>query len=113
MSRIKIKRFDKTLPLPAYQTKGAVGFDLAARERTSIKPGTVGYVPLNVAVQTPKDHILLIAARGSTHKHGLMPAHGIGIGDPDFCGDQDEYKAPLFNFTKKTVTVEKGTRIAQ
>ena len=111
--KIKIKRFDKDLSLPKYQTAGAVGFDLAAREKTVIKPRTVGYIPLNIAVQTPKNHILLIAARGSTHKHGLMPAHGIGIGDPDFRGDGDEYKIPLYNFTAKTVVVDKGIRIAQ
>jgi len=110
---IKIKRFDKSLPLPEYKTVGAVGFDLTAREKTIIKPGTVGYIPLNVAVATPKDHILLIAARGSTHKQGLMPVHGIGIGDPDFRGDNDEYRFPALNFTKKMVTIEKGTRVAQ
>lgn len=114
MSRkIKIKRFDKSLPLPVYQTKGSVGFDLTAREKTVIKAGAVGYVPLNVAVETPRDSMILVAARSSTHKHGLMPAHGIGIGDSDFRGDNDEYKMPLYNFTSKRVVIEKGTRIAQ
>ena len=111
--KIKIKRFDKSFPLPEYKTAGAVGFDLMARETTKIEPGMIGYIPLNIAVETPKNHILLIAARGSTHKQGLMPVHGIGIGDPDFRGDKDEYKFPAFNFTAKTVNVEKGTRIAQ
>lgn len=110
---VKIKRFDKSLPLPKYQTRDAVGFDLTTRETRTVKPGQVGYIALNVAVATPKDHILLIAARGSTHKHGLMPAHGIGIGDPDYRGDNDEYAVPLYNFTKKPVTVAKGMRIAQ
>ena len=113
MYKIKIKRFDRSLPLPEYKTRGAVGFDLTAREAKVVKPGQVGYIALNIAVETPKDHILLIAARGSTHKHGLMPAHGIGIGDPDYRGDNDEYAVPLDNFTKKPVVVERGTRIAQ
>lgn len=112
-TEVKIKRFDRSLPLPQYQTRDAVGFDLTARETRTVEPGKVGYIALNIAVATPKDHILLIAARGSTHKHGLMPAHGIGIGDPDYRGDNDEYAVPLYNFTKKPVTVEKGTRIAQ
>ena len=111
--KIKIKRFDKNLPLPEYKTKGAAGFDLVARETITIKPHVVGYVPLNVAVETPRDHFLMVAARSSTHKLGLMPVHGIGIGDSDFRGDEDEYKIPLFNFTKKSVTIEKGTRVAQ
>ncbi len=110
---IRVKRFDKSLPLPEYKTKGAAGFDLTARETTIIKPSTVGYIPLNIAVETPKDHFFVLAARSSTHKLGLLPANGIGIGDSDFRGDGDEYKFPAFNFTKKTITIEKGTRIAQ
>lgn len=113
MRKIKIKRFDKNLPLPEYKTAGAAGFDMLARENVNIAPGTVGYVPLNVAVATPNNHFLIVAARSSTHKLGLLPIHGIGIGDSDFRGDGDEYKMPLFNFTKKTVVVAKGTRIAQ
>jgi dUTP pyrophosphatase len=110
---IRIKRFDKSLPLPEYKTKGAAGFDLFERETVTIKPGEITYIPLNIAVETPKDHMLLIAARGSTHKLSFMPIHGIGIGDSDFRGDEDEYKFPAFNFTKKSVTIEKGTRLAQ
>lgn len=111
--KIKIKRFDKELPLPEYKTVGAAGFDMVARETVMIGPNMVGYVPLNVAVGTPKDHFLILAARSSTHKLGLLPIHGIGIGDSDFRGDGDEYKMPLFNYTKKPVRVERGTRIAQ
>lgn len=111
--KIKIKRFDKELPLPEYKTAGAAGFDMVARENVIIEPNTVGYVPLNVAIETPKDHFFIVAARSSTHKLGLLPIHGIGIGDPDFRGDEDEYKMPLLNFTKKQVKVNRGTRVAQ
>ena len=51
--KIKIKRFDKDLPLPKRQTEGAAAFDLTAREAVTIAPGAVGYVPLNIAVETP------------------------------------------------------------
>jgi dUTPase len=50
---IKIKRFDKDLSLPKRQTEGAAAFDLTAREAVTIASGTVGYVPLNIAVETP------------------------------------------------------------
>ena len=113
MRKIKIKRFDKSLPLPEYKTTGAAGFDLTAREKTEVKPKQVVYIPLNVAVETPKDCLMLVAARGSTHKLGIMPIHGIGIGDWDFRGDNDEYKFPVYNFIDKRVVIEKGTRIAQ
>lgn len=111
--KIHIKRFDKEMPLPKYQTGGAAGFDLAARDAITIPAHAVGYVSLNVAVETPPDHFLLIATRGSTHKRGLMLANSVGIGDSDFCGDEDEYKAALLNFTDASVTIERGDRIAQ
>jgi len=37
----------------------------------------------------------------------------MGIGDNDFCGDNDEWCFPALNYTEKTVMIEKGTRIAQ
>lgn len=113
MMRVKVKRFDKSLPLPARQTERAACFDFMARERTVIFPKTIGYVPLNIACETPDGYFLLLASRSSTHKKGLMLANGIGIGDPDFCGDSDEYKAAYFNFTDNPVTIERGERIAQ
>lgn len=110
---IKIKRFDKELPLPKRQTDGAAAFDLTARETVTIGPGAIGYVPLNVAVETPAGHFLMIAARSGTHKRGLMMANGVGIIDPDFSGDEDEIKAVYYNFTAVPVTLEKGERVAQ
>lgn len=110
---IKIKRFDKSLPLPEYKTKGAVGFDLAARETVVISAGTVGRIPLNIAIEIPKGYFIVQASRSSAHKLGIMAANGIGIIDSDFCGDGDEYIFLAYNFTKKAVTIEKGTRIAQ
>jgi dUTP pyrophosphatase len=111
--KIKIKRFDKGLPLPERKSAGAVAFDLMAREAVEIQPGTVGYVPLNIALETPPGHFLLLAARSSTHKRGLIMANGIGIVDPDFCGASDEVKAAYYNFSGLPVIVEKGERIAQ
>lgn len=110
---VRIKRFDADLPVPAFATAGAAAFDLAARVRTEIAPGTIGYIPLNIAVETPEGHFLLIAARSGTHKRGLMLANGIGIIDPDFSGDEDEIAAAYFNFSKNPVIVERGERIAQ
>lgn len=113
MLNISIKRFDPSLPLPEYKTAGAAAFDLYAREETVIKSKAVGYVPLNIALQLPQDHFAIMAARSSLHKKGIMMANGIGIGDSDFSGDGDEYKAALFNFSDKDVVIEKGERIVQ
>jgi dUTP pyrophosphatase len=111
--KIKIKRFDTTLPLPEYKTQGAAAMDLCARETVTIEPQTVGYVPLNIALEVPQDYWVLLSARSSLHKKGLVPANGIGVGDSDYCGDDDEYRAALFNFTQKKVVVERGERVTQ
>jgi dUTP pyrophosphatase len=110
---IKIKRFDKELPLPKHQTGGAAAFDLAASKTMEIAPHQVAYVPVNVAIATPEGHFLLLAARSSLHKRGLLLANGIGVGDPDFSGNEDQYVAALLNFTDAPVTVERGDRLMQ
>ncbi|HNQ17309.1 MAG TPA: dUTP diphosphatase, partial [Candidatus Woesebacteria bacterium] len=108
-----IKRFDVTLPLPEYKTSGAAGLDLVSRLDVSIEPQTVGYIPLNIALELPEGYFAMIAARSSLHKKGLMLANGIGVGDYDYRGDGDEYTAALYNFTQQTVAVTKGERLVQ
>ena len=111
--KIRIKRFDKRLPLPKHDSKGAAAFDLAARETVTIAPHQVSFVFLNTVIETPANHFLLLAARSSLHKRGLIVANGIGIVDPDYSGNEDELKSPLYNFTDQPVTIEKGDRIIQ
>lgn len=110
---IKMKRFDKSLPLPHYKTKGAVCVDLYSREDTFIKAHEVAYIPLNIALEVPENHWSMLVARSSTHKLGIMAANGFGVVDRDYCGDNDELKFAAWNFTDKDITIEKGSRIAQ
>src|SRR3989344_2142797 len=95
---VRIKRFDKSLPMPEFKTPGAAAFDLAARETVTIKSKQIGYVSLNVAIEVPKDCFIILAARSSTHKMGLTPGNGIGVIDSDYCGDNDEYNFCVHNF---------------
>ncbi|MDO8601551.1 MAG: dUTP diphosphatase [bacterium] len=111
--KIKIKRFDRGIDLPKQHSEHAAAFDLCAREKAVIAPKTVAYVPLNIVVETPKGHFMLLAGRSSLHKRGLMSINGIGIIDPDYSGDEDEVKAALYNFTDNEVVVAKGDRIMQ
>ena len=111
--KTRIKRFDKSLPLPEHKTGKAAAFDLYARENVEIQPSSIGYIPLNNAIETPDGYFLLVAARSSTHKKGLLLANGIGIVDPDFSGDEDELRAAYYNFTAQPVLIEKGERIVQ
>ena len=112
--KAKIKRIDKDLPLPLYETKGSVGFDIVARESTEIPPKEIKLVPGNIIVEVPKGYMLMVASRSSTpRKKGLTPPHGLGIIDHDYCGEQDEIKIQVYNFTDNSVKVERGEKIAQ
>ncbi len=110
---IKIKRFDKELPIPEYKSEGAVALDLYSRTYISIQPGEVVLIPLNIAVEIPKGYFILLVNRSSTYKLGITCVNGLGIGDYDYCGDNDEYKFPALNYTNQEVTIEKGTRCCQ
>lgn len=110
---LKIRRFDKSIPLPEYKTKGAAAMDLSAREDTIIPPGAVVPVPLNVAIAPPAGYFVLMAARSSLFKRGLTMANGIGVIDQDYAGNSDEYRAILRNFTDLTVNIQKGERLVQ
>lgn len=111
--KLKIKLFDTSLPMPQYQSEKAAALDLYVRKKVVIKPGKVSYVPLNVALELPPNHWALLAARSSLHKKGLILANGIGIGDEDYCGDDDEYLAALLNFSQQKAVIKKGERIVQ
>ena len=111
--RLKIKRFDKELPLPQYKTKGAACFDCAVRTETIVMPNTHALVPLNIGVKPPKNHFVMLIARSSFYKRGLIVPNGVGIGDEDFCGDNDEYHLPVLNLTNAPIKIDRGDRIAQ
>lgn len=111
--KLQLKRFDKTIPLPAYKTANAVGFDLSSRQDITIAPHAIGYIPLNIALKVPAGFWTMLTARSSTHKLGLIPANGVGIIDPDYCGDNDELLFAAYNFTDLAVTIPRSTRVAQ
>ena len=111
--KVKIKLFDRSLPLPEYKSSGAAALDLYSRLDMLIPPGEVAYIPLNIALQIPDDYFVFLSARSSLQKKGLMMANGVGIGDYDYRGDGDEYKAALYNFSKQAVSIEKGERLVQ
>ncbi len=111
--KLKIKRFDKELPLPQYKTRGAACFDCVVRTETIVQPHTPTLVPLNIALKPPKNHFVMLMARSSFYKRGLIVPNGVGIGDEDFCGDNDEYHLPVLNLTNAPIKIDRGDRIAQ
>jgi dUTP pyrophosphatase len=114
MLPVRIRRLDKSVPLPEYQTPGAAGFDLAAAADVMVPPSAIALVPTALAIEVPDGHFLGIFARSSTPlRRGLMVANGVGVIDRDYCGPADEIKVQVFNFTSSPVQIAKGDRIAQ
>ncbi len=114
MVPVAVRRLDPSIPLPEYQTPGAAGFDLAASRDMTVEPGSVALIPTGLVIRVPHGHLLGIFARSSTPlRRGLMVANGVGVIDEDYCGDADEIKVQVINFTNTPVHIARGDRIAQ
>jgi dUTP diphosphatase len=112
--RMKIRRLDPTVPLPAYGTDDAAGFDLAAAHDVDVLPGGVALVRTGLIIEVPTGHFLGIFARSSTPlKRGLMVANGVGVVDPDYSGPDDEIMIQVLNFTPAPIHITRGDRLAQ
>jgi dUTP pyrophosphatase len=111
---VPIHRLDPTVPLPAYETAGAAGFDLAASVEMTVPPGAVTLVPTGLVIAVPEGYVLGIFARSSTPlRRGLMVANGVGLVDSDYRGPADEIKIEVYNFTAAAVAIRRGDRLAQ
>lgn len=112
--QVHVQRIDQTLPLPRYESNGAVGFDIITRETTVVEPGAIALIPGNVIVRVPEGYALLIVPRSSMpRKKGLVCPHSLGVIDCDYHGEKDEILVQVRNITDAPVTVERGERIAQ
>jgi dUTP pyrophosphatase len=112
--RLRIRRLDSTVPLPAYGTAESAGFDLAASQDVTIPPRQIVLVRTGLVIEVPAGHFLAIVARSSTPlKRGLLVANGVGVIDPDYSGPTDEVRIQLLNVTDAPVAVQRGDRLAQ
>ncbi len=108
---IKIKRLNKNLPLPAYQTPGSSGLDLYASRDCILAAGGFEMIPTGVALEIPSGYEGEVRARsGLASKFGIGVLNSPGTIDSDYRG---EIKVILFNFSKKDFEIKKGNRIAQ
>lgn len=112
--KVRITRRDPAVTLPARETVGSAGFDLASSVDMTVEPGQIVLVPTGLVVRVPDGYFLGIFARSSTPlKRGLVVPNGVGIVDSDYCGPEDEIKVQVLNITKAPVHVKRGDRIAQ
>jgi dUTP pyrophosphatase len=103
------------LPLPAYQSPQAAGFDLhAAVPATSpvtLAPGERALIPTGIVVALPPGTEGQIRPRsGLALRHGITVLNAPGTVDADYRG---EIQVIIVNLGQESFTVERGMRIAQ
>ena len=112
--KVRIKRIDKELPLPKYETEGACGFDLVIREDRVIEPNSAMVLPTNIIVEVPEGYMLAVLSRSSlVKKTGLIVPHGFGVLDQDYHGPEDEVMLLVYNPTSQPIEVKRGDRLGQ
>jgi dUTP pyrophosphatase len=103
------------LPLPAYQSAQAAGFDLLAAvpadAPVKLAPGARVNIPTGIAVAVPPGHEGQIRPRsGFALRHGVTVLNSPGTVDADYRG---EIQVILVNFGTESLEIPRGTRIAQ
>jgi dUTP pyrophosphatase len=112
--RLKIRRLDSTISLPAYGTNESAGFDLAAAHDVVVSPRQIVLVRTGLVIEVPTGYFLGLFARSSTPmKRGLVVSNGVGVIDPDYSGPDDEVMIQVLNITDAPVQVRRGDRLAQ
>jgi dUTP pyrophosphatase len=114
---IRIKRLPhgEGLPLPAYQSEGAAGFDLVAAvpadAPVTLPPGARTLAPTGLVLELPHGFEAQVRPRsGLALKHGVTILNTPGTIDSDYRG---ELGVILINHGDRPFEISRGDRIAQ
>ena len=113
MKQLKISLLRSNAKLPARETAGSVGYDVAAclDKDITINPGETRMIGSGFAIALEPGYAAFIYARsGLGIKHGLIPANCVGVIDSDYRG---EVIVGLKNTSDAPYTIRDGDRIAQ
>ena len=113
MKYLRFKLLRKNAKLPARETAGSVGYDVAAclDESVIIRPGETKMIGAGFAIALESGYAAFIYARsGLGIRHGMIPANCVGVIDPDYRG---EVIVGLKNTSDEAFIVNDGDRIAQ
>jgi dUTP pyrophosphatase len=113
MTTIAVKQLanGRGLPLPAYQSDGAAGFDLCAAADMRLEPGAWAAVGTGIAVALPAGTELQVRPRsGLAARHGVTVLNAPGTVDSDYRG---EITVLLVNHGPAPFDIRRGDRIAQ
>lgn len=101
------------LELPAYQSAGAAGLDLAAAvsHDTILAPGRRALIPTGLTMELPEGYEAQIRPRsGLAAKDGVTVLNSPGTIDSDYRG---EIQVILINLGERPLIITRGMRIAQ
>ncbi|MFY8143022.1 MAG: dUTP diphosphatase [Caulobacter sp.] len=114
---IRFKRWEgnSDLPVPAYATAGAAGFDLRAAvpedEPIVLKPGARCMAPTGFSVAIPDSYEMQVRPRsGLAFKNGVTVVNAPGTVDSDYRG---QVCVLLINLGEEDFIIRRGDRIAQ
>ena len=113
MARVQITRLahGDGLPIPARQTPGSAGYDLASAEEAELAPMERRLVATGFAIALPAGWECQLRPRS-----GLALTHGITLPNTPATIDSDyrgELKVALVNLGQQPFRVTRGMRIAQ
>ena len=101
-------------PLPGYATPLSAGMDIRANlsESVVLKPLERKLIPTGLYISLPEGYEAQVAPRSSTFKNfGIIQTNGIGVIDNSYCGDQDEWRMPVYAL--RDTVIRKNDRICQ
>jgi dUTP pyrophosphatase len=111
---VRFKRLPSNpdLPLPHRATPHAAGYDVRSAEASvELAPGEIRLVSTGLVLELPEGLECQVRPRsGLALRHGLTLPNSPGTIDPDYRG---ELRVILQNTGADSVTLERGTRIAQ
>ena len=113
MTKVLIKKLDKTVELPSYKTRGASGMDLMAfiKEPITLKPQKSCLVPTGISVAFHDNFEIQIRPRsGLAAKNNISVLNTPGTIDSDYRG---EIKVILYNHGDNDFLINNKDRIAQ
>lgn len=115
--KVNVRRLQHAadLPLPAYQTAEAAGFDLVAavpaENPITLSAGGSALVPTGLIFELPRGNEAQVRPRsGLAAKFGITVLNSPGTIDSDYRG---EVSVILINLGKKPFTINRGERVAQ
>lgn len=108
---------DKNINMPVRKTAHSAGYDIEAAESASVEPGALALIATGLKAYMQADEYLGIHIRSSLGiKQQLLLANSQGVIDADYYNNSDNEGhiiIALRNMGDRTVTINKGDRIAQ